>query len=53
MRDEAWARLDEAVRAVASTTPPRAVGRLLERALHVTDWQEWQIRKERQLLESA
>ncbi len=37
-------------------TRPRAIGDLLERALgtsQAVDWQEWQIRKEKQLLEKA
>jgi len=51
-----WAALERVVRTSHQPTPPRAVGELLERALGTlpnSDWQEWQIRKEKQLLERA
>jgi hypothetical protein len=50
MSATAWRRLDEAT----GLTRPRAVGEILERALAPrTDWQDWQIRKEKQLLRAA
>jgi hypothetical protein len=52
MSRTAWARLDHAARN-ATTTAPRAIGDILERALEPKpDWQDWQIRKEKQLLAS-
>lgn len=56
MSERAWAALESAVAASRALTRPRAVGELLERALgtsHTVDWQEWQIRKEKQLLSKA
>jgi hypothetical protein len=56
MSERAWAALDRAIRASRAPTKPRAVGEILERALQrdtVADWQDWQIRKEKQLLERA
>jgi hypothetical protein len=50
MSATAWARLD----LVRGITKPRAVGEILERALQPQpDWQDWQIRKEKQLLRDA
>jgi len=57
MASQSWAKLDVYLRSGVATTAPRALGHLLERALsdseerRVTDWLQWQIRKERQLLE--
>lgn len=49
-----WARLERALEAAAAPTQPRAVGAFLERALAPsTDWQDWQIRKEKQLLAAS
>ena len=56
MSERAWAALDRAVRLSRAATKPRAVGELLEVALGTAagpDWQEWQIRKEKQLLNRA
>ena len=54
MTATAWARLDEAARRERASTAPRSIGQLLERALEpVPDWQDWQIRKEKQLLRPA
>lgn len=55
MSERAWAALDRAVRLSRAVTRPRAIGELLETALGTSggDWQEWQIRKEKQLLERA
>ena len=56
MSERAWAALDRAIRLSRASTRPRAVGELLEGALGTSaapDWQEWQIRKEKQLLERA
>ena len=56
MSERAWAALERAVRMSRAATRPRAVGELLETALGTAgapDWQEWQIRKEKQLLERA
>ena len=56
MSERAWAALDRAVKLSRAATRPRAVGELLETALGTapqSDWQEWQIRKEKQLLERA
>lgn len=56
MTARGWALLADHTARSAHPTAPRALGELLERALeqaHVADWQEWQIRKERQLLERA
>jgi hypothetical protein len=53
MSPAAWARLDRLTASRQAPTAPRAVGRIIERALEeqaVLDWQEWQIRKERRLL---
>jgi hypothetical protein len=50
MSPAAWRRLDEAT----GITKPRAIGEILERALRPQpDWQDWQIRKEKQLLDRA
>jgi len=50
MSAAAWRRLDEAT----GVTKPRAIGEILERALAPQpDWQDWQIRKEKQLLRHA
>lgn len=52
MTATAWRRLDEA--AERGQTKPRAIGDILERALEPRpDWQDWQIRKEKQLLRPA
>lgn len=49
-----WARLERALESAAAPTQPRAVGAFLERALAPsTDWQDWQIRKEKQLLAAS
>ncbi len=56
MTQRAWAALDRAITNTKALTRPRAIGDLLERALgtsQTVDWQEWQIRKEKQLLEEA
>ena len=55
MSERAWAALERAIRLSRAPTKPRAIGQLLEGALGTTgpDWQEWQIRKEKQLLERA
>jgi hypothetical protein len=55
MSERAWAALDRAVKLSRAATRPRAIGHILEGALGTTgpDWQEWQIRKEKQLLERA
>jgi hypothetical protein len=56
MSDWAWSALEKLSTASHEPTKPRAIGQLLERALqaHETaDWQDWQIRKEKQLLEQA
>lgn len=56
MTQRAWAALDRAITNSRALTRPRAIGDLLERALGMSqtvDWQEWQIRKEKQLLEEA
>lgn len=54
MSERAWAALERAVRISRSQTRPRAIGELLEGALGTSpDWQEWQIRKEKQLLNEA
>ncbi len=55
MSARAWAALDRAVKLSRAVTRPRAIGELLESALGTSgpDWQEWQIRKEKQLLERA
>jgi hypothetical protein len=56
MTERAWAALDETIATSNAATRPRAIGDLLERALgtsQTVDWQEWQIRKEKQLLEKA
>jgi hypothetical protein len=56
MSDRGWAALERFIRRSRQSTRPRAVGELLEQALGtapVVDWQEWQIRKEKQLLERA
>ena len=50
----AWERLGRLAAASAAPTTPRAVGEVLERALvGAGDWQDWQIRKEKQLLNRA
>ena len=56
MSEWAWAALDRLSAASHEPTKPRTIGQLLERALqaHETaDWQDWQIRKEKQLLGRA
>ena len=56
MSEWAWGALDKLGTASHEPTKPRAIGQLLERALqaHETaDWQDWQIRKEKQLLHKA
>jgi hypothetical protein len=55
MSERAWAALERATGLSKAATKPRAVGEILESALGTTqpDWQEWQIRKEKQLLERA
>jgi hypothetical protein len=56
MSEWAWGALDKLAAASHEATKPRAIGQLLERALqaHETaDWQDWQIRKEKQLLTKA
>ncbi|HYZ92499.1 MAG TPA: hypothetical protein VFA34_08905 [Actinomycetota bacterium] len=56
MSGRAWRALDRAIAASKAVTRPRAIGEVLERALGTAppaDWQEWQIRKEKQLLEKA
>jgi hypothetical protein len=50
MTAAAWQRLDQ----LHGVTKPRAIGEILERALEpLPDWQDWQIRKEKQLLDRA
>jgi hypothetical protein len=56
MSERAWAVLERAVQASKALTRPRAIGEVLEKALGTAptiDWQEWQIRKEKQLLQEA
>ena len=56
MSDRAWAALERAIKMSRAATRPRAVGEILEGALGTAgapDWQEWQIRKEKQLLGRA
>lgn len=56
MSERAWVALDRAARISRAATRPRAIGELLEQALGTApgpDWQEWQIRKEKQLLNRA
>jgi len=54
MSELGWAALEREARDTRALTKPRAIGQILERALGTTpDWQEWQIRKEKQLLERA
>ncbi len=56
MSERAWAALDRATKLSRALTKPRAIGELLEAALGTApgpDWQEWQIRKEKQLLDRA
>lgn len=56
MTKRAWAALAHAIATSNASTVPRAIGDILERALGTSqtiDWQEWQIRKEKQLLEKA
>jgi hypothetical protein len=56
MSKTGWAALDRAIDASHEPTQPRAVGAVLERALGTSqppDWQDWQIRKEKQLLGKA
>ena len=56
MSDWAWSALEKLTTASHEPTKPRATGQLLERALQAhenVDWQDWQIRKEKQLLERA
>jgi hypothetical protein len=54
MSERAWAALERATNLSRALTKPRAIGELLEAALGTApgpDWQEWQIRKEKQLLD--
>lgn len=54
MSEVGWAALDRFVRSSRRLTAPRAVGELLENALGtVPDWQEFQIDKEKRLLQQA
>jgi hypothetical protein len=54
MSAAAWLRLEGVVSRSSAATAPRAVGELIERALRADeDWQDWQIRKEKQLLSRA
>ncbi len=56
MSERAWTALERAIGLSRAPTRPRAIGDLLESALgtaQTSDWQEWQIRKEKQLLERA
>jgi hypothetical protein len=56
MTERAWQALDRHVTQSHAPTKPRAIGDLLERALgtaNTIDWQEFQIRKEKQLLEKS
>lgn len=56
MTERAWQALDGHVTQSHAPTKPRAIGDLLERALgtaNTIDWQEFQIRKEKQLLEKT
>lgn len=56
MSERAWVVLEHAIATSKALTRPRAIGDLVERALGTSqtiDWQEWQIRKEKQLLEKA
>lgn len=55
MSERAWAALERTLRLSRAATRPRAVGELLEGALGTAspDWQEWQIRKEKELLGRA
>ncbi len=56
MTGRAWRALEQAIATTKAITRPRAIGDILERALGTSptvDWQEWQIRKEKQLLEKA
>jgi hypothetical protein len=53
MSERAWSALERAVTLSRAVTRPRAIGEVLEHALgtsQTTDWQEFQIRKEKQLL---
>jgi hypothetical protein len=53
MSDRGWAALERETHTTSATTRPRAIGHILERALGTVpniDWQDWQIRKEKQLL---
>ncbi len=53
MTKTAWARLEQQAHNQRAKTQPRAIGEILERALQPQpDWQDWQIRKEKQLLAS-
>jgi hypothetical protein len=54
MSDRGWAALDHEAERARNLTKPRAIGQVLERALgtaQTPDWQDWQIRKEKQLLD--
>jgi hypothetical protein len=56
MSRRAWRALERAIETSRALTRPRAIGQILENALGTsttTDWQEWQIRKEKQLLQRA
>lgn len=49
-----WTRLERALAASPAATRPRAIGAMLEQALApAPDWQDWQIRKEKQLLQAS
>lgn len=54
MPERAWRLLEAYAARAGGPTAPRVLGDLIERALEhqqAADWQEWQIRKERGLLE--
>ena len=56
MSEWAWGALERLATASHEPTTPRAIGQLLERALQAhetSDWQDWQIRKEKQLLQAS
>jgi hypothetical protein len=55
MSRRAWEALERAIAAARAPTRPRAIGGILERALGaetVVDWQQWQIQKEKRLLDA-
>lgn len=56
MTRRAWIALERAIDQAKAVTRPRAIGDILERALgtaSTNDWLQWQIRKEKQLLQRA